>query len=53
MRSLVWRNDVSPFDEREMAIVTAFAVQAAMAVNGVQLVQQLETRSDGAGRKGR
>ena len=33
---IVWRNDVSPFDEREMAIVTAFAGQAAMAVNGVQ-----------------
>jgi signal transduction histidine kinase/ActR/RegA family two-component response regulator len=41
----VWRNDVSPFDEREMAIVTAFAGQAAMAVNGVKLVQQLEARS--------
>ena len=34
----------SPFDEREMAIVTAFAGQAAMAVNGVKLVQQLEAR---------
>ena len=44
-RSLVWRNDVSPFDEREMAIVTAFAGQAAMAVNGVKLVQELEARS--------
>jgi signal transduction histidine kinase/ActR/RegA family two-component response regulator len=41
----VWRNEVSPFDEREMAIVTAFAGQAAMAVNGVKLVQQLEARS--------
>ena len=40
----VWRNDVSPFDEREMAIVSAFAAQAAMAVNGVTLVQQLEAR---------
>ena len=30
-----------PFDEREMAIVTAFAGQAAMAVNGVKLVQEL------------
>ena len=40
----VWRNDVSPFDDREMAIVSAFAVQAAMAVNGVQLVRQLEAR---------
>jgi GAF domain-containing protein len=41
---VVWRNEVSPFDEREMAIVTAFAGQAAMAVNGVKLVQQLEAR---------
>jgi signal transduction histidine kinase/ActR/RegA family two-component response regulator len=40
----LWRNEVSPFDEREMALVTAFAGQAAMAVNGVQLVQQLEAR---------
>jgi signal transduction histidine kinase/ActR/RegA family two-component response regulator len=40
----VWRNEVSPFDEREMAIVTAFAGQAAMAINGVKLVQELETR---------
>lgn len=40
----VWRNDVSPFDEREMAIVSAFAVQAAMAVKSVKLVQQLEAR---------
>ena len=41
----LWRNDVHPFDQREMAIVTAFAGQAAMAVNNVQLVQQLEARS--------
>ncbi len=27
----LWRNEVHPFDEREMAIVTAFAGQAAMA----------------------
>ncbi|QBR91260.1 GAF domain-containing protein [Nocardioides euryhalodurans] len=39
---LLWRNEVSPFDEREKAIVTAFAAQAAMAVNGVKLVQQME-----------
>ncbi len=38
----LWRNEVSPFDEREMAIVTAFAGQAAMAVNGVKLVQELQ-----------
>jgi len=41
---LVWRNDVSPFDEREMAIVSAFAAQAALAVNALKLVQQLEAR---------
>ncbi len=40
----VWRTVVSPFDEREMAIVSAFAGQAAMAVNSVKLVQQLEAR---------
>jgi signal transduction histidine kinase/CheY-like chemotaxis protein len=47
----VWRNDVNPFDEREKAIVTAFAVQAAMAVNSVKLVQQLEARGAELARK--
>ena len=42
---VVWRNEVSPFDERETTIVSAFAVQAAMAMNSVKLVQQLELRS--------
>jgi signal transduction histidine kinase/CheY-like chemotaxis protein len=41
---VVWRSEVSPFHDREMAIVTAFAGQAAMAVNSVKLVQQLESR---------
>jgi signal transduction histidine kinase/CheY-like chemotaxis protein len=41
----VWRNEVRSFDQREMAIVTAFAGQAALAVNNVKLVQQLEARS--------
>ena len=48
---LVWRNEVNPFDEREKAIVSAFAVQAAMAMNGVKLVQQLESRSGELARK--
>jgi signal transduction histidine kinase/CheY-like chemotaxis protein len=47
----VWRNEVSPFGEREMAIVTAFAGQAAMAINGVKLVQELETRRAQLARK--
>ena len=41
----LWCNDIHPFDEREMAIVTAFAGQAVMAVNNVELVQELESRS--------
>src|SRR4051794_19583549 len=41
----LWRNEVRPFDQREMAIVTAFAGQAAMAVSNVQLVRELESRS--------
>ncbi len=48
---VLWRNDVSPFDEREMAIVTAFAGQAAMAINGVKLVQELEARRAELARK--
>ncbi len=40
----LWRNEVSPFDEREMAIVSAFAGQAAMAINGVKLVRELQDR---------
>ncbi len=47
----VWRNEVSPFNEREMAIVTAFAGQAAMALNGVRLVQELEARRAELARK--
>ena len=39
---VLWRNDVSPFAEREMIIVTAFAAQAALAINGVRLVQELQ-----------
>jgi signal transduction histidine kinase/ActR/RegA family two-component response regulator len=38
----IWRNEVSPFGDREMAIVTAFAGQAAMAIKGVKLVQELQ-----------
>ena len=47
----LWRNEVSPFDQREMAIVTAFAGQAAMAISGVKLVQELEARRAELARK--
>jgi signal transduction histidine kinase/CheY-like chemotaxis protein len=41
----IWRSEVRPFEERELALVSAFAGQAAMAVNQVKLVQQLQERS--------
>ena len=41
----IWRSAVRPFDEREMAIGSAFAGQAAMAVNQVKLVQLLQEQS--------
>ncbi len=47
----LWRNEVSPFDQRERDLVTAFAGQAAMAVNSVKLVQQLEARGAELARK--
>jgi len=47
----IWRNDVSPFDEREKAIVSAFAGQAAMAINEIKLVQQLGARGAELARK--
>ena len=47
----VWRNDVRPFDDGEMAIVSAFAGQAAMAINGVFLIQELEARRAELARK--
>lgn len=39
---VLWRNEVSPFADRELSIVTAFAGQAALAINGVRLVQELQ-----------
>ncbi len=47
----LWRYEVSPFDEREMAIVSAFAAQAAMAINTIKLVQQREARGVELARK--
>ncbi len=47
----LWRYEVSPFDQREMAIVSAFAAQAAMALNTITLVQELEARGGELARK--
>ena len=42
----IWRSDVRPFDESEMSIGSAFAGQAAMAINQVKLVQLLQEQSN-------
>ena len=49
----VWRNEVRPFDDREMGIVSAFAVQAAIAVNGVASGPAARDARSGAGPQGR
>lgn len=42
---VVWRNEVDPFDERALSMLTAFALQAAIAIRQVDLVRALEARS--------
>jgi signal transduction histidine kinase/CheY-like chemotaxis protein len=42
----LWRTEVHPFDESEMSIASAFAGQAAMAINQVKLVQLLQEQSN-------
>jgi len=42
---LVWRTDVDPFEDRAIALLTAFASAAAIAVRNVDLVRAQEARS--------
>ncbi len=42
---LVWRTDVDPFEDRAIALPTAFASAAAIAVRNVDLVRAQEARS--------
>ena len=41
----VWRTEVDPFDDRAVALLTAFAAAAAIAVRNLDLVRALEARS--------
>ena len=47
-RALVWRIEVEPFDDRETAVLTTFAAQAAIAIRKVELVRDLENRQQRA-----
>jgi signal transduction histidine kinase/DNA-binding response OmpR family regulator len=47
----VSRNQVDPFSDRAVQVLTTFAVQAALAVRTVDLVRALESRTDELGRK--
>ena len=45
------RTEVDPFDDRALALVGAFAAQAAIVVRNVHLVRELEERGQELGRK--
>jgi signal transduction histidine kinase/CheY-like chemotaxis protein len=47
----VWRTRVHPFSDRAVEVLTAFAVQAALAVRTVDLVRTLENRTEELDRK--
>ena len=47
----VWRTTVSPYDDRELAVLTTFATQAAIAIRSVDLMRTLESRTAELGRK--
>ena len=47
----LWRNEVRPFDEREISLLEAFATQAAIVVRNVHLISELEERGAELARK--
>jgi GAF domain-containing protein len=48
---LVWRIQVDPFGERETAVLTTFAAQAAIAIRQANLLRALENRQRDLGQK--
>ena len=42
---VLWRETVSPFDERTVDVVTTFAAQGAIAIQNVQTARELEVAS--------
>jgi len=47
----LWRNQVAPFSDRAVEVLTTFAAQAALAVRTVDLVRVLESRTRELARK--
>jgi len=47
----LWRNQVDPFSDRAVEVLTTFAAQAALAVRTVNLVRVLESRTHELARK--
>ena len=41
---VLWREQVAPFDERTIRLVNTFAAQGAIAIQNVQLLQELQRR---------
>jgi signal transduction histidine kinase/DNA-binding response OmpR family regulator len=48
---LVWRIEVNPFGDRETAVLTTFAAQAAIAIRQANLLRDLEIRQRELGQK--
>ncbi|HZG68997.1 MAG TPA: GAF domain-containing protein, partial [Herpetosiphonaceae bacterium] len=41
----LWRNEVKPFTQRQIELVTTFAAQGAIALDNVRLFHELQTRT--------